>query len=79
MTALLTCLTSGCATPQGAVVLLPEREGSATSVVVTQGSQQTELAQPYAAARLTSGGPQFYQSNAQEVQERYGAALAAQP
>ena len=72
-------LTAGCATPQGAVVLLPERDGKATAVVVEQGSQQVALTQPYAAANLTSGGPKVYQSSAQDVQAKFAAALAAQP
>lgn len=72
-------LMAGCAAPQGAVVLLPEAEGKATSVLVEQGSQQLALAQPYAAANLTSGGPKAYQSSAQEVQAYFAAALAAQP
>jgi outer membrane protein OmpA-like peptidoglycan-associated protein len=37
------------------------------------------LAEPYAAAQLTSGGPQAYRSNAEEVQTRFAAALGAQP
>jgi len=75
---LLLCLV-GCATPQGAVVLLPERDGKATAVVVEQGAQQVALAQPYAAANLTSGGPKAYQSSAEEVKTYFAAALAAQP
>jgi len=72
-------LLSACATPQGSVVLLPERDGKATALVVSQGSQQVSLAEPYAAAQLTSGGPQAYRSNAEEVQTRFAAALGAQP
>lgn len=77
--ALLLLLTTACATPQGSVVLLPERDGQSTAVVVSQGAQQLPLGQPYAAAHLTSGGPQAYQSSAQEVQAYFAAALAAQP
>ena len=75
----LAALLSACATKQGSVVLLPERDGKTTAVVVTQGGAQIPLAQPYAAANLTSGGPKTYQSSAQEVQTYFGAALAAQP
>jgi outer membrane protein OmpA-like peptidoglycan-associated protein len=70
---------SACATQQGSVVLLPERDGKATALVVSQGSQQVPLAEPYAAAHLTSGGPQAYRSSAAEVQAYFAAALAAQP
>ena len=77
--ALLAALLAACATQQGAVVLLPSKDGKDTAVVVTQGSSQVPLAQPYAAAHLTSAGPQAYQSSAQEVQTYFAAALAAQP
>jgi OmpA-OmpF porin, OOP family len=77
--AFMAAFIAGCATPQGSVVLLPERDGKATAVVVEQGAQQVELAQPYAAANLTRGGPKGYQSSAEEVKAYFGAALAAQP
>jgi OmpA-OmpF porin, OOP family len=76
---LLGALLAACATPKGSVVLLPERDGKSTAVVVNQGGTQVPLDQPYAAAHLTSGGPKPYQSSAQEVQRYFGAALAAQP
>lgn len=75
----LGALLAACATRQGAVVLLPSKDGKDAAVVVTQGTNQVVLAQPYAASRLTSDGPQAYQSNPQEVQARFGAAVAAQP
>ncbi len=77
--ALLAALLAACATQQGAVVLLPSKDGKDTAVVVSQGSSQVPLAQPYAAAHLTNAGPQAYQSSAQEVQTYFAAALAAQP
>ncbi len=76
---LLGALLAACAAKQGSVVLLPERDGKNTAVVVNQGGTQVPLGQPYAAAHLTSGGPKAYQSSAQEVQSYFGAALAAQP
>ena len=76
---LLALWLAGCATKQGAVVLLPSKDGRDTAVIVTQGGKEITLAQPYAAANLTSGGPQAAQTSAQEVQARYGQALAAQP
>jgi OmpA-OmpF porin, OOP family len=76
---LLLLLSTACATPQGSVVLLPERDGKATALVVSQGSEQLPLGQAYAAAHLTSRGPQAYQSSAHEVQAYFAAALAAQP
>lgn len=70
----------GCAAPKtGSVVLLPERDGRSTAVTVQQGGKEALLSQPYAAAHLTGSGPQSYQSSAQEVQNHFASALAAQP
>ena len=72
-------LFAGCAAPKETIVLLPNPAGMETAVTVTQGERQVVLAQPYAGARLSRGGAEAFASNAQEVQVRYGAALAAQP
>ena len=72
-------LFAGCAAPKETIVLLPNPAGMETAVTVTQGARQVVLAQPYAGARLSRGGAEAFASNAQEVQVRYGAALAAQP
>ena len=77
--AVLAVLLNACATQTGTVVLLPEKDSKDTSVVVRQGDQQVVLGEPYAAAKLTTAGPQPYTSNPQEVQALFGAALAAQP
>ena len=61
------------------VVLLPEKDGHETAVVVKQGDKQVLLNQPYAASRQTPFGPQAYTSTPQEVEAVFGAALAAQP
>jgi outer membrane protein OmpA-like peptidoglycan-associated protein len=75
----LALLLGGCASRQGAVVLLPQPDGRPSAVTVAQGSRQVVLEQPYAAAQLTSGGPQPYRTNEMEVQAQFGAALAARP
>ncbi len=72
-------IAAGCAAPQGNVVLLPEPDGRATAVTVTQGESAVTLDAPYAAARLTSRGPQPYRTDADAVKAQFGAALAAQP
>ena len=77
--AVLAVVLAACATQQGSVVLLPDKDGKNTAVVVSQGANQTPLAAPYAAAHLTSGGPKAYQSSAEEVQTYFAAALAARP
>lgn len=71
-------LAAGCAS-HGTVVLLPEKDGRDTSVVVRQGDREVVLAQPYAAVNLTSSGPRAYTASAADVQAQFGAALAAQP
>jgi outer membrane protein OmpA-like peptidoglycan-associated protein len=68
-----------CACSTGTVVLLPEKSGRDTAVVVRQGDKEVVLNQPYAAARQTPAGPQAYTSTPQEVQTTFGVALAAQP
>jgi outer membrane protein OmpA-like peptidoglycan-associated protein len=75
----IVALLAGCATQQGSVVLLPDAQGQPTAVTVTQGSSTTTLDTPYAAAKLTSQGPESYQADRQQVQQRFGAALAARP
>ena len=72
-------LAAGCATPQGTVVLLPDPAGRDTAVTVTQDGSTLTLDQPYAAARLTSRGPEPYRSNAAEVGATFGAARVAMP
>jgi outer membrane protein OmpA-like peptidoglycan-associated protein len=63
----------------GTVVLLPEKDGRATAVSVKQGDKEVVLDKPYAAAQATPFGPRGYESSPQEVQARFGTALAAQP
>src|SRR5262245_28102605 len=68
---------TGCQT--GTVVLLPEKDGKETAVVVKQRDGEVALRQPYAAATLTNTGPRTYQSTKEDVEATFGAALAAQP
>ena len=78
-TVVVAALVVGCAGPKETIVLLPNPAGQETTVTVTQGARQVVLAQPYAGARLSRGSAEAFPSNAQEVQVRYGSALAAQP
>ena len=76
--ALAGCLTlAGCTTER--VVLLPSADGSQSAVVVRDASGEVLLNQPYAALRRRLDGNASYQSSPEEVQERFGDALAAQP
>lgn len=71
-------LTAGCAT-KATIVLLPESDGKPTAVTVRQQDSEVVLDQPYAAANVKATGVSVFQSDPQDVKERFGAALAAQP
>lgn len=75
----LLALLGACATPQGEVVLLPDAMGKDTAVQVKQPGGELLLDKPYAAAQLTSAGPQPATSSAEQVRAKYGAALDARP
>jgi outer membrane protein OmpA-like peptidoglycan-associated protein len=77
--AALATLGASCVTQTGTVVLLPEKDGKDTAVVVKQRDGQVVLSMPYTAAKLTTAAPEAYPSTPQEVQAVFGAALAAQP
>ncbi len=76
---LLAALLGACATPQGTVVLLPDKDGKDTALLVNQGGKELLLDKPYAAAHLTSSGPRPATSSAQQVNAQFGSALAARP
>jgi OmpA-OmpF porin, OOP family len=76
---LAAALLAACAGPREQVVLLPSPSGLATAISVSHGGRQLLLDQPYAGARLDRRHLDAAASNAEEVQARYGAALAAQP
>jgi outer membrane protein OmpA-like peptidoglycan-associated protein len=77
--ALLALQLAACATPQGSVVLLPERDGRDSAVLVDQGGRQLTLAQPYDGAQLSSAGPAPQRWTDETVRARFRDALAAQP
>ena len=73
-----TVMIAGCA-QRGTVVLLPSSDGGPAAVSVRQGEREVVLDQPYAAAHATPFGPSAYRATAQEVDARFGPAIAAQP
>jgi len=75
---LLAAALAACAT-QERVILLPEAGGKAPSLAISQHGHDVLLDRPYAATELTLADPWRYQATPQEVQEAFGAALAAQP
>jgi outer membrane protein OmpA-like peptidoglycan-associated protein len=70
-------LLAGCANER--VVLLPSADGRPSAVVVSDKQGEHRLDQPYAASLRRLGENRSYQSSPDEVQERFGAALAARP
>jgi outer membrane protein OmpA-like peptidoglycan-associated protein len=76
--AALVALLTGCAANER-IILLPEKDGRPTSVVVRQGGRETVLDRPYAAAELSRADPWRYSATPEEVQSTFGAAIAAQP
>lgn len=70
-------LLAGCASER--VVLLPSPDGRQTAVVVRDAGGELVLDKPYAGSRRRIGSNATYQTDAQEVEARFGAALAAQP
>ena len=75
---LLASTLIGCA-QRGTVVLLPEKDGRPTAVVVKQNDKETVLDKPYAAIRETPFGSRPYTSTPEEVKTKFGPALASQP
>lgn len=75
---LVGCLLLGaCASER--VVLLPSADGHRSAVVVRDARGELVLDKPYAAVARRAGGNDAYQSSPEEVNERFAAALAAQP
>ncbi len=61
------------------VILLPSQDGAKAAVAVKQDGKEVVLDQPYAAAKPSAQGPERYTSNPQEVEAKFGPALAAMP
>ncbi|MFZ2974568.1 MAG: OmpA family protein [Ferribacterium limneticum] len=68
---------AGCASER--VVLLPSADGRPSAVVVRDTGGEIVLDKPYAATKRSVGANSTYQSSAEEVTERFGQALGAQP
>lgn len=70
-------LLAGCASER--VVLLPSADGRPSGVVVRDAGGEQVLDQPYAATVRRLGSHRGYQSDAAEVEARYGQTLRAMP
>jgi outer membrane protein OmpA-like peptidoglycan-associated protein len=74
----LTALLCACA-PRTTVILLPDKEDGKSTLVLKQDDREIVMDQPYAAVRQTWLGSRAYASTPQEVQQKFGPALSAQP
>jgi OmpA-OmpF porin, OOP family len=78
--ALLALLIAGCSSIKTFVVLLPEESGASSAVTVGEGSRATVLDTPMTAATVDdSGNIGKAAITPEEVNQTFGAALAAQP
>lgn len=77
LTLVVLLVLGGCASER--VVLLPSADGRASAVVVRDAAGEVVLNQPYAAVKRSLDINNSYQSSPEEVKERFGQALAAQP
>lgn len=78
LTGIAACLLlSACASER--MVLLPSPDGRPSAVVVRDRFDERVLDKPYAAVVRRGGENLGYESSAEEVRERFSAALAAQP
>jgi outer membrane protein OmpA-like peptidoglycan-associated protein len=75
----LAAAVAGCAPRSERIILLPERDGRSTAVIVRQGGREVKLDQPYAAAELSYADPWSYRASDAEVKATFKDALAAQP
>lgn len=61
------------------VILLPNRDGRSSAVVVKRATAEHELNAPYQGVELAGNKEQRALMSGQEVQQRYGGLLAVQP
>ncbi len=69
----------GCAQRQALFVVLPNADGSSGAITVDDGQKSMVLDKPYAAGEEKSGSVASTTIDAQQVQQVFGNALAAQP
>lgn len=81
-------LLAGCAQPpkpppkpqySERIILLPNKDGRPSAVVVKRATGEHELAAPYESIGLAAGAERPVEASAEEVQQRYGPVLAVQP
>jgi outer membrane protein OmpA-like peptidoglycan-associated protein len=79
-----TALIAGCAQPPKPkyterIILLPNKDGRPSAVIVKRATGEFELASPYQSVELVHGQEQQKQYAEDDVQQRYGGVLEVQP
>lgn len=75
----------GCAQPKKQdsyserIILLPNRDGRPSAVIVKRGGTEEQLATPYESLALRAGKQERAELAQNEVDQRYGEVLQAQP
>ena len=78
-------LVAGCAEPpkkstySERVILLPNRDGRASALVVQRAGSEQQLKAPYQGIEVAGGADKPFVSSAQAVEQRYGEMLTMQP
>jgi OmpA-OmpF porin, OOP family len=70
---------SACASRQALFTVLPNPDGSAGAVTVDDGQKSVTLDKPYAATEIVKGSAQPVGMDDTQVQQIFGAAIAARP
>lgn len=83
---LLAVTLTGCATPppekstySERVILLPNKDGRSSALIVSRATGEQRLAVPYEGVELAQGEEQRKEYKQEDVQKRYGEMLEAQP
>jgi outer membrane protein OmpA-like peptidoglycan-associated protein len=61
------------------IILLPNKDGRSSAVIVKRASGDQEISTPYEAVELAGGKEQRTELDKAQVEQRYGTVLQAQP
>jgi outer membrane protein OmpA-like peptidoglycan-associated protein len=70
---------AGCATRQAMFAVLPNPDGGSGAITVDDGQKSMLLDKPYAASQIMKGSAEPMAMDETQVQQIFGAALAARP
>src|SRR4051812_38423069 len=76
---------AGCAEPpkkptySERIILLPNRDGRSSAVIVSRESGEQQISKPYESVELVGGKEERRELAKEDVEQRYGDVLEAQP